>query len=67
MVGPVRAEPLEGLEEAADGFRGDEGPGVDYRQHGARVPDARDHFDVAAGDVVPQRVVYEVGDQAFGR
>ena len=67
VAGAVGGEPLEGLQQPVHGGRRDHGPGVDHRQDGAGVPGAGDDLDVAAGHVVRQRVVGEVGDQAFGQ
>src|SRR5262245_9233244 len=64
VAGAVGAKPLEGLQQPVHGGRRDDGPGVGHRQEGAGVPGAGEDLDGAAGRVVPQRVVGEVGDQA---
>ena len=62
-AGGARAEPLEGLEQAVDLGGRDDLPGVGHRQDGAAVAGPGGDLDVPAGDVVPDGVVDQVGDQ----
>src|SRR5580693_8891061 len=56
-TGGPRAEPLEGLEQAADRGGRNDRPGVGYRQDGAAAAGPSSDKDVPAGDVVPDGVV----------
>src|ERR1022692_693801 len=63
LASPVRAEPLEGLEQPLDLAGGHRGPGVGHPQDGVPVPDSGRDLDPAARNVVAQGVVGEVGHQ----
>jgi hypothetical protein len=64
-AGAVWGEALERLEELV--YRGcrDHWPGIGYGQDGAGAPGLGAYFDLAAGQVVLQRVVDQVGDQVL--
>jgi hypothetical protein len=59
--GPLGAQALERLEEPADLGGGDDGPGVGDREGGAAAVGCHVNAEVAAGQVVAQRVVDQVG------
>ena len=62
-AGWARAEPLEGLEQAADLGERDDLPGVGHRQDGVAVAGPGGDLDVPARDVVMNGVVDQVGHQ----
>jgi hypothetical protein len=65
-MGGTVAQPLERLEDAAGIGRADDRAGAGHRQLAAARDGAGADPDVAAGEVVPDRVVDQVGDQPFG-
>ena len=65
VAGPLGAELPERLEQVLDRVRRDECAGVADRDDGARGGQCRGDLCLAAGQVVPDGVVEEVGDQAF--
>ena len=67
VADPLGAELPERLEQVIDRVRRDEGAGVADRYDGARGGHGGCDVRVAAGQVVPDGVVDEVGDQAFGQ
>jgi hypothetical protein len=66
LICPVRAEALEGLEQPLDLPGGDRGAGVGHEQERVPVSCSCRDLDLAAGDVVGQGVVGEVGYQPLG-
>src|SRR5215475_15266251 len=66
VPGAPVAEAPERLDQLLDLFGGDCRPGVAHPDRGLPGAGARDQLDPAAGDVVVQRVVYKVRDQALG-
>jgi hypothetical protein len=66
LIGPVRVETLEGLEQPLDLRGGYRGACVGDEHERVPVPYSRRDLDLAAGDVVAQRVVGEVGYQPLG-
>jgi hypothetical protein len=66
VAGAGGAEPLERLEELLDGVRWHDGAGVGDGEHGVTVHGLGGDLDSAVGCVVPECVVHEVGDEAFG-
>src|SRR5579872_1711993 len=63
----VGGEPLEGLEELLDLVGRHGRTGVGDCQQGVAVPGFRAYLDGAAGQVVPDRVVDQVGGHPFGQ
>jgi hypothetical protein len=66
LIGPARVETLEGLEQPRDLPGGYRGTGVGDEHECVPGPCARGDLDLAAGDVIAQRVVGEVGYQPLG-
>jgi hypothetical protein len=66
LIGSVRVETLEGLEQPLDLSGGYRGAGVGDEQERVPVPCSRGDLDLAAGGVVAQRVVGEVGYEPLG-
>jgi len=64
---PAGGEPVEGLEEPLGLAAGYRGPGVGHEQDGAAGFEGGHDLDPAAGDVVPDGVVCQVGDQPPGQ
>jgi len=60
-------EPLEGLEEPLDLTVGYRGPGVSHEQGGAAGFEGGHDLDPAAGEVVPDGVIGQVGHQPPGQ
>jgi hypothetical protein len=66
-AGALAVELLERLEQPADFARRDHGAGVGDRETGTAGGSRRGDQDPAAGHVVPDGVVDQVGHQAFGQ
>ena len=66
VVRPVSAEPLKWLEDAADVIFRDDRPAIGDRDNGVAGFGSSCDGDLAADDVVAERVVEEVDDKALG-
>jgi hypothetical protein len=67
LAGPTAVHALEGQEEPAELVGRDVRAGVGDRDERAVSPHAGGDLQLAAGDVVPDRVIDEVGDKASGQ
>ena len=61
----VRVESMEGLEQAPDLAARDRGAAVRHRENGSSRRGVGCDLDPAAGDVVPDRVRHQVGDETL--
>ena len=67
IAGGAPVEPLEWLEDAAGVGRADDRAGIGHGQLAAACDGAGADPDVAAGKVIPDRVVDQVRDKPFGQ